>query len=77
MIMIRTENITIDRILDEFQQGDLDTRLCMFLYYRELREEFTRMQEDEADDSMPAACTVLSRTARSDDRGAGAAECRH
>ncbi len=47
--MMRTEDITTGRVLNEYRQGDLDKRLCLFLYYRELREEFSRIKEDDAD----------------------------
>jgi hypothetical protein len=35
----------IDRILDEYQNGDADERLALFLYHRELREEFDRIDQ--------------------------------
>jgi hypothetical protein len=49
MIMMRKEDLKIDRVLNEFQQGDADKRLYLFLYYRELRDEFTCREEDDAD----------------------------
>jgi hypothetical protein len=49
MIMMRKEDIKIDRVLSEFQQGDADKRLCLFMYYRELRDEFTCIEENYAD----------------------------
>ena len=35
-----------DRILDEYRNGDQDKRMSLFLYYRELREEFNDVEQE-------------------------------
>jgi len=37
----------IDRILDEYRQGNPETRLGLFMYYRELRDEFFHMEQED------------------------------
>ena len=37
----------IDQVLDEYRQGDADRRLSLFLYHRELRDEFSCIEEDD------------------------------
>ena len=37
----------IDQVLDEYRQGDPDKRLSLFLYHRELRDEFSCIEEDD------------------------------
>ena len=32
-------------VVDEYQAGDVDKRLALFLYYRYLRDEFVLMEE--------------------------------
>ncbi len=36
----------IDRILDAYRNGDEDTRLSLFLGYRELRDEFSCIEQE-------------------------------
>ena len=38
----------IESILKEYQQADANKRLDMFMAYRELREEFQRIDHEEA-----------------------------
>lgn len=40
----------IDQVLEEYRQGDADKRMSLFLYYRDLREEFTRIERDDPAD---------------------------
>ena len=40
----------IETVLDEYRTGDEDKRLCLFLTYREFREEFSRIDQDKAVD---------------------------
>jgi hypothetical protein len=40
----------IDQVLEEYRQGDADKRLSLFLYYRELRDEFACIEQDEPAD---------------------------
>ena len=40
----------IEKVLDEYRNGDEDKRLCLFLTYREFREEFSRIDQDKAVD---------------------------
>jgi len=66
MIMMREDDIKIDRVLNEFRRGDTDKRLCLFMYYRELREEFSRIQEDDAEtiEDVDAFSTVSRESLR-------------
>ncbi len=36
----------IEKILDDYRNGDEDKRLSLFLTYRELRDDFTRIDQD-------------------------------
>jgi hypothetical protein len=46
-----------DQVLEEYQKGDSDKRLSLFLYYRELRDEFSRIELDDSSDLFAAAAT--------------------
>lgn len=37
----------IDSILDAYRLGDADKRLSLFLFHRELRDEFSRIEQDD------------------------------
>jgi hypothetical protein len=37
----------IDQVLDEYRQGDPDKRLSLFLYHRDLRDEFSCIEQDD------------------------------
>jgi hypothetical protein len=50
----------IDRILDEYRLGNTDTRLGLFMYYRELRDEFFHVEQEDAAAS-PGARSRQSR----------------
>jgi hypothetical protein len=45
------------QVLDEYQKGDSDKRLSLFLYYRELRDEFSCIELDDSSDLFAAAAT--------------------
>ncbi len=36
----------INQVLDAYRSGDEDKRLSLFLGYRELREEFSRIEQE-------------------------------
>jgi len=36
-----------DQVLDEYRNGDADKRMSLFLYYRDLRDEFNRIEQDD------------------------------
>lgn len=36
----------IEQVLDAYRNGDEDKRLSLFLGYRELRDEFSRIEQD-------------------------------
>jgi len=36
----------IDQVFDEYWKGDADKRMSLFLYHRELRDEFTRIDQE-------------------------------
>ena len=38
----------IDQVLEEYRQGDPDKRLSLFLYYRDLRDEFSCIDQDDS-----------------------------
>ena len=40
----------IDRVLDEYRQGNADKRMSLFLYHRELRDAFNGIEQDEPAD---------------------------
>jgi len=48
----------IDEVLDEYRQGDAEQRMSMFLYHRELRDEFACIEQDD-----PADLSMADRTA--------------
>jgi hypothetical protein len=43
----------MEQVLNEYRNGDEDTRLCLFLTYRELRDEFSCIDQDGAVDQSP------------------------
>jgi len=43
----------IEQVLNDYRNGDKDKRLCLFLAYRELRDEFSRIDRDHALDQFP------------------------
>lgn len=38
----------IEQALNDYRNGDEDKRLCLFLTYREFRDEFSRIDQDNA-----------------------------
>ena len=36
-----------DQILDQYRKGGADTRIRLFLYHRELRDAFARIEEND------------------------------
>ena len=38
----------IEQALNDYRNGDEDKRLCLFLTYREFRDEFSRIDQDKA-----------------------------
>lgn len=44
----------IDQVLDEYRKGNADVRISLFLSYRELRDEFARIEEDDPADLQDA-----------------------
>lgn len=36
----------IDRVLDDYRNGDEDRRISLFLAHRDLRDEFGRIEQD-------------------------------
>ncbi len=48
----------IDMILDEYRMSDPDKRMSLFLYHRELRDEFTCIEQDDPMDVIVASCTA-------------------
>jgi hypothetical protein len=43
----------IEQALNDYRNGDADKRMCLFLTYREFRDEFSRIDEDKAVDQSP------------------------
>ena len=39
-----------DQVLDEYRKGNADKRMSLFLYHRELRDEFACIEEDDPAD---------------------------
>jgi hypothetical protein len=39
--------MNIDEVLDEYRKGDADKRIGLFLYYRELRDAFERVEQND------------------------------
>jgi hypothetical protein len=37
----------VDHILEEYRQGDTQTRMNLYLFYREVRQEFTDIEKIE------------------------------
>jgi hypothetical protein len=50
---IQEEMMEIEQVLNEYRNGDEDTRLCLFLTYRELRDELSGIDQDGAVDQSP------------------------
>ena len=40
----------IDKILDEYRKGDEGKRLGLFLAFRDLRDHFSRIEQENPDD---------------------------
>lgn len=38
----------IEKVLDDYRNGDEDKRLCLFLTYREFRDELSRLDQKKA-----------------------------
>ncbi len=49
--------MTIDQVLDEYRQGDADRRMSLFLYYRDLRDAFICIEQDDPADLFAGAGT--------------------
>jgi len=48
----------IDKVLDEYRKGDADKRMSLFLSYREYRDEFTDIEQEQPmdlDTTQPAS----------------------
>lgn len=45
----------INEILDEYRRGNADKRMSMFLCYRELRDEFTCIEQSDPGDLFTAS----------------------
>ena len=54
----------IDQVLDEYRQGDADKRMSLFLYYRELRVAFTRIEQDNESGGQGFTCLLPSGVVR-------------
>jgi hypothetical protein len=53
MSRIQEEVMEIEQVLNEYLTGDEDKRLCLFLTYRELRDEFSCIDQDGVVDQSP------------------------
>ncbi len=42
--------MNIEKVLDEYRDGDDSKRLSLFLAYRELRESFSRIEQESTHD---------------------------
>lgn len=49
----------IERILDDYRNGDEDKRLSLFLTYRELRDEFAVIDQDKELYEFSIPCPLL------------------
>jgi hypothetical protein len=60
---IEEEVMEIEQVLNEYRNGDEDRRLCLFLTYRELRDEFSCIDRDGAGDqsAIPWSSTFVHR----------------
>jgi hypothetical protein len=38
---------SLDKVLDEYRKGDADERMTLFLYHRELRDVFEKMEQND------------------------------
>jgi hypothetical protein len=45
---IQEEVMEIEQVLDDYRNGDEDKRLCLFLTYRDLREELSLIDQEKA-----------------------------
>lgn len=45
----------VDQVIDEYRKGNADKQMSMFLYYRELRDEFACIEQDDTE-VHPEAC---------------------
>jgi len=57
---IQEEVMEIEQILNDYRNGDDDKRLCLFLTYRELRDEFNRVDQENAAHQSPILCYPTS-----------------
>ena len=46
----------VDQVLDEYRMGNADKRMSLFLYYRELRDEFSCIEQDDPADPSAVYC---------------------
>jgi hypothetical protein len=62
---ILEEVMEIEQVLGEYRSGDEDRRLCLFLTYRELRDEFSLIDHDDAMDQsvIPISSRFIHRKA--------------
>lgn len=42
----------IEKVLDEYRKGDESRRLSLFLAFRELRDQFNRIEEESVPDDL-------------------------
>jgi hypothetical protein len=54
---IQEEVMEIEQVLNEYRNGDEDKRLCLFLTYRELRDELSCIDQDGAVDQSAILCS--------------------
>jgi len=47
----------IDQVLEEYRQGDADRRMSLFLYYRDLRDAFICIEQNDPADLFVGAST--------------------
>ncbi len=59
------EAMNTEQVLDAYRDGDEDKRLSLFLGYRELRDEFSRIEQEQEVIQLPekGAVTWLKRVA--------------
>jgi hypothetical protein len=59
-----------DQVLDEYRQGDADKRMSLFLYYRELRDAFTSIEQENESGGQDFTCLLPSCVVRPSDEAA-------
>jgi len=67
----KEDTMNIDQVLDEYRQGDADKRMSLFLYYRELRNAFTSIEQENESGGQCFTCLLPSRLFRPSDGAAG------